>query len=657
MKFGAFSTHRVRYFLPTSLLLSCLLVYQPAVLMGYNLSAYYHRFFQLLPVLTILTLLLSSAVSFFCVKILNTPRREQAGRVVLNFLALSVWLGPVWAGLSGHSPFLNSSFGIALCLSILFAVTLICRNARFISQFLTFGMLVVMTHTAYLAVISYPMGYEFNVRKDSIATFSSQKNIIYILLDAFDSVNFQKTLESNPELLSDLDGFIFFKNTASGSMFTMDSIPSIQAGRYKFTEDSSIVYGNILTHDDSFLTALGRNGFETANYSWSVHFKYASTVDLPIKLVAGNPYFIELAQVLTLGLARAFGGVVGEYFNELNTRIYYEVKKHEALTYITNNLKCTNLRPVAKFFHLSPLHKPFTLDEDGKPRPFTMEGYGQEADELNLAATKHEMKNLATFLSALKKSDIYDKSMIVISGDHGYPQDDLVRRINPALLIKDYSAHGKLRISDVLASLIDVAPTILARNQVASDGQGFDLLAAQRVPPRVMPFFWFGNRNAYDIFYILDDFHNKDNWIPQAAVVDGFDLLGEFDDFYVKLINFGDVEAIDGWPTTYRWGMGPESAITFYDRKESWVKLDFAFDSPLYQKQEVDVLVNGTPVSRSSACDSLLVRTKPGLNRITFRFARYNHDGLDQPIDDSRNFAVRFYMLKAQHVEYSSLTQ
>jgi hypothetical protein len=145
---------------------------------------------------------------------------------------------------------------------------------------------------------------------------------------------------------------------------------------------------------------------------------------------------------------------------------------------------------VFKYYHLSGVHSPLSVSESlqftESTMPFSRENYIRQA--------KANVLYLEKFLEKLIDAGIYDKSLIVVVGDHGsgessemyieppnvsrdpYRLDGTKRnfrrdkaRAIPLVLVKPLNAHGSMVTSDAPVELASVPATILAELGVATE--------------------------------------------------------------------------------------------------------------------------------------------------------------------------------------------
>jgi len=125
------------------------------------------------------------------------------------------------------------------------------------------------------------------------------------------------------------------------------------------------------------------------------------------------------------------------------------------------------------------------------------------------------LKAMKLLIENLKKLEVYDNSMIVIIGDHGFGTDinlglykkglvnankiptyDRERAI-PLILVKAFEAKGNLKISDAPVSLIDIPITIFRALGINGNFVGKSILEMKGDDSRVRRYLYFDWNHEY----------------------------------------------------------------------------------------------------------------------------------------------------------------
>jgi hypothetical protein len=402
-------------------------------------------------------------------------------------------------------------------------------------------------------------------------SLSQRDNVIVLMLDAYQSDIFHDILLEEPALTDAFDGFTYFRNALAGYSKTYPSVALMMSGRW---------YENERPIQDFITRSFSRQSLPAAlrRAGWRVDlFPHVKRVVQVSPDIASNAMPLadcatarrESGQLLDLGLFRAsphwlkplwlneydwqFARIFGRLCEspdddggsaastESNVAARSD-SPHAAVRFIENarSLNRVELDESAfKFYHLMIPHAPFRLDENLNVTrlPRGPEGFRQQS--------RSALELIMQFLNSLKAAGVYDEATIVIVSDHG--GGEYIDRVNlnalpdhlvsgrppddsgvpgkhlasglPLMLIKRSGDSGELRISDVPASLADLAATLSRAIGLGQDYPGADLyaLAEQEARKRRYLFFEFnGWRSAYlpeMIEYTVEGFSwDPTNW-------------------------------------------------------------------------------------------------------------------------------------------------
>ena len=145
-----------------------------------------------------------------------------------------------------------------------------------------------------------------------------------------------------------------------------------------------------------------------------------------------------------------------------------------------------------RFFHLSGLHRPLLVDEN-------LELQEMRFDRESIVRSATGMvKLISLLLLKLKEFSIYDNTMVIVLGDHGFNEhfmDVRTQLLNnsvtpslkttlpsyikssgiPLVLIKPFGAKGKLKTLDLPVSLGDVTQTIFSELKLQKNTKGISM--------------------------------------------------------------------------------------------------------------------------------------------------------------------------------------
>ncbi len=297
---------------------------------------------------------------------------------------------------------------------------------------------------------------------ENINTYSTEKNIIVILVDSYDSLHFDAAMESDPETLSEFDGFTYYTNTV---------------GMYQWTE-TSMAY--IFTHNRMGTAQPYSNDrfFKSISENYSVNL-YSFIFDADIfKKYAGNYLIVDYAKIevgakelsqvgKTFYKATMFKAMpegIKQYFWVNSDSFNQIIKVDEKYTnYSFDNLDFLGFlseEPVLteekqfKFIYLNGIHPPLNVTADLK----RAENRDVSIEDSSIAVNKI----LNRYLHMLKQGDgdVYDNSEILILADHGVYVGGFVEF--PIVMFKPAQADSiGITVSYAPLSHEDLYPTLL----------------------------------------------------------------------------------------------------------------------------------------------------------------------------------------------------
>jgi hypothetical protein len=456
--------------------------------------------------------------------LLPGPAWQRTWLITLGAIAFALWfsgvfLVPDFGSMDGTS-FDLARHGRTLTVhTLLFvgALTSAIFGMRIWPAYMMSGLaviglgLAIMTVNNFHTVSTMQDGTFESVNPDEIARFSSNKNVLILLLDTFQSDILQVITRQQPAMLETLDGFLFFPDTMGVAPTTYLTMPAFHSG---------VSYNRLMSlphfydqgvRQNSFLGELARNHYQVdiVNPIASVcpentnTCKYQENLLLKPREVAKT----EASRLADLGIFRAAPGQIKKLVFDGSTGIVSRILKENPLTGLEHRIYNANsvLRtvadslsvddgpPTAKLIHLLNTHPPFMFDAECM---FT--GVSPVIDRSHQTAqTQCAMKWFVYLLEAMKQSGIYDNSLIILTADtgagsiqaeddlsslyaqeHGVQPGELGRLIggaNPVLAIKLPNARGPMQTSSVQAQLTDIPKTVCESLGDCSNNFGLDL--------------------------------------------------------------------------------------------------------------------------------------------------------------------------------------
>ncbi len=331
-------------------------------------------------------------------------------------------------------------------------------------------------------------------------------NIIVLIVDTWDEQYMDYALRELEDIDEIFDGFEFYDNFTSEYNCTNYSFASslVTGEQYhnekdlgEWVEDNSIkrMYFDELTdngYDISIYTeAIGcfpeRIRRMATNYRESPKRFYNMRTCIAILYrTAGCVYFpdivkpyIWLDDVEIANAATTDGAIIP--YNDANGHFKEELDK--------NGITVRENSKEYKMIHLRGVHEPFYVDEGGDTSP---EHWDWKV------TTKGCARILEDYFDRLKDAGVYDDTVIIVTGDHGYHHTYGVLS-NPAFLIKYKGSHGAVKTNSDEAGLVNFTATI-------ADLAGIDDTTRYGISVRDI------NENTrFDRYYYGDTFNRAGN--------------------------------------------------------------------------------------------------------------------------------------------------
>lgn len=345
---------------------------------------------------------------------------------------------------------------------------------------ITLGTLYVSTIGAEpKADYSFVGGGEFQLS-------SNNKNIIVILADGFDGIDFLPILEEEPGFRSYFDGFTFYEDTCGTSLYSEESGVTLLTGNqmevgYTFNENIRRAYTNSNLYD-----VLKENNYEIYLYlqdekmvSPEIARKVINYSGTGAGIDSISNAFNKIYQMVAF---RYVPHVLKKYFwyssMELlalkggKKTLYYN---YDVYDYIQKQGIITeeNDKNIYQFYWIQGPHEPANTDRYCKRVEKVIEMKTDEYADSQFEQAIGVVRMYTELIEELKKAGVYDNTTIIFTADHGWDV-----RPNPMLLIKPFDSHGELVISEAPVSMIeDYLPTLeyfISENKV-SEGTIYEL--------------------------------------------------------------------------------------------------------------------------------------------------------------------------------------
>ena len=285
--------------------------------------------------------------------------------------------------------------------------------------------------------------------KEGLFELSPKNNVIVLVLDTFDVLDMNSLLASEPDILSEMTGFTYFRDSSGSLVPTRYGIPFLLSGVFPRADQTWDQYltdrypSSTLTDDivDAgyslyvYTDTLGRGGMEHISpLATNIHpldeTQVHTTATLNLDGVMGMLYQMALYRDLPWVAKEPFwfytdavnqsvyhvetyeedvnvsGRVGGTTPYVMDDAEYYQELVNRRLSIYDDGAKGS-----VHFIHLLGLHPPYTIDENAEQHGSEMTSRYQQ--------TKGTLLIMNEYLRQLKELGIYDDSYIIITADHG----------------------------------------------------------------------------------------------------------------------------------------------------------------------------------------------------------------------------------------------
>jgi hypothetical protein len=386
-----------------------------------------------------------------------------------------------------------------------FAILIFSIYFRNRSQIFTYTLAIICFISLLTASINISSKlYEPSVSRieeDNFFTYSkTNPNILMIILDEYQSDYFGEALDN--EMKNDLHGFVWFKDAAANFPTTIAAIPAIFSGEiYENDLDIKDFYSDVSSK--SIVNKLSDYGFEISYTEPPLQMLKNLFPDKSlVRFNSLDPqYLTTYSDLINYSVFRALPDLFkpyvyngGEWLIKIRHKTSYDSlgwgwigTSFKNLSYFADKeLIITDGTATFKFHHSVVTHGPTFLGSN-------CEAIGKVPTTLKTGSAegKCAMSKIAQIISKLKKADVFDNTMIIITADHGSwylppafsPENEINKnkrygRVASTLLIKPLENIDSFRISDAPAQLSDIPKTIVtALDMPEIKYLGIDLLS------------------------------------------------------------------------------------------------------------------------------------------------------------------------------------
>ena len=343
---------------------------------------------------------------------------------------------------------------------------------------------------------------------EEIFGFSSEFNVIHLVLDGFESDVFSELLSESPDAFSEsLPGFTFFKEALGTFPTTYMSVPAFLSGRVYRNEVPMRRFVLEVNRGKTIFNELYDRAYEThlveaSRFTKGSRHSQEYQIAVPYGGTERQNLRSKAAQILDLSIFRHAPHFLKRFIYNDQTwliqrlvapkgrRLNLEYFSHAAfMDDVIGHLSVKTDKPVYTYIHLMTSHFPMVVNAD-------CEYAGKiPSSRANIKIqARCVLRQIIRFTDRLKSAGIYDSSLIIIQSDHGQGHDivwenaeapgdgvDVISGVSlweiagsslALLLIKPPRDPEGFRVSQAQVSLTDIPATLCAVLRLDEDFGG-----------------------------------------------------------------------------------------------------------------------------------------------------------------------------------------
>lgn len=415
---------------------------------------------------------------FFLFKLLKKPAVYN----VITALFFVIFAATYAQGnfLAGHLPALDGSeidWGAYTKDNIITLVIWVVLTALVVLALVKCDLGSVMRYVSLMSVVIFVMlsvslvsvsikNNAFQVKNAFISSAaglngaSDEKNFFIFMVDSQSASEFSEAI-SEEEFSGAFDDFTFYPDTLSTFAYTRDSLPFILSGHMNYNEEEFGDYCSNALNNSTLFSELEGRGYDM--YLYSSELSWYGKKDFDIKNDNGSSnakfrfgdFFTEEMRYVRFKylpyILKKYSDIENMDFNRTiemfdwrNDELYRDFRNTSSLE--------TSSGAQFRLIHAEGAHVPLDMDED----------LHRIQGGTYLQKTTATAKLISAFIERLKAAGAYDNSVIIILSDHGYqpasgaPENYILSRFNPVLLVKGIDEHHDFEISDKPVSYLDL---------------------------------------------------------------------------------------------------------------------------------------------------------------------------------------------------------
>jgi len=389
--------------------------------------------------------------------------------------------------------------------------------------------------------------------RDAIFRFSRSNNVVHIVMDGFQSDIFQQIIANEPDrnLGNELRGFTFFPEHLGAYPYTQLTIPALLSGKLHRNETPFVDFVHDTARGGTILNAAAAAGYDIdvaamvglANVYGLGNVTHSHGITSSDHVSADDYAINDSAKLIDLALFRVvphfakaliYRDQLWIFQGRTRSESYLQLQYFSDLAFLrqfAEQMTVGRDAPVYKMIHVMLSHKPTVGNEQ-------CEYDGRRASNRTNVTYQARCGLLAVLdvLQRMKDLGIYDRSLIVLMGDHGawVPVESLqnadasaanvgaltVAMATPVLAVKQPGNNADFQVSRAPTSIVDIPATIA---DVLNLDAEFDGLSVFEIDPnsdrtRVHMTYGFGiNPRAKGYLFPMQEYHVRGSPFDAAA--------------------------------------------------------------------------------------------------------------------------------------------
>lgn len=455
-------------------------IFTPSSLFLGNISEFSLRYIYIVPVLLCMSLLIFVVIYFIALWLVRERTLPfyialifsvtVCSYVQSNFLnaSLPILDGTLLKWEEYRTENIISALVWILCFAVIFAVVYFKRQKsekiiKYVSYFFSAVQMVSLVMLIIMNPLSDKASHGFS--KKGEFTVGTEENIIIFVIDTLQEDVFEEYLMSEGYKEDGvLDDFTLFDNAVSGGAPTAVAMPLLLTGSEYDPSQSFSDYLTEAWNETPLYNDLHQNGYDVRLYSTPVDIFGFPEGTFDNYVIIGDSWIDDymgfgssMYQLVNYLLMPQF--LKESFWLSTETLLYHinntdyklnDVYFHNDFVNAGETLQ-PSYEKAFRLYHLSGLHPPYSMTENFERR--WAFGVAEQA------VLRGDMRIIYAYINEMKRIGVYDKSTIIITGDHGKHSHGNPET-NPAVLIKLPSEKHELEHNSAPIHFRNISATI-----------------------------------------------------------------------------------------------------------------------------------------------------------------------------------------------------